>query len=462
MSDTNVAAERPHRAEAQTSNPLREVIDRMDRVRSHVAQVDSHLSNTVAALAERADRPGMTENPSYRTRVAYALQDLEKLVGPVMNMPDQLRQEMGRLATTVPGLQNERLQELMQRTPAIQDPGLVRDIRIVASDTASRPAQDTAAIRDRVEVLENRTRLASGSAEGPSAGKATAREAGAASPPSQEPRQAATAGGADPTRSTEPSRAEESRQKMEAGHPGWKQDVPEAQRASTAPPMPNGVQVRAPGLVGSIMATLARQEPSRPSPLDSTPSPLADRVSRFEQRMQEGREENSFRGAEQSGRAAVEALQAFANGPGAGVINRIREAAKTDPGGMAGVMSEMRAGGVYADLRQQFDGAMQKEKAFAAAYDRAATATGQYAKDRAAVDAIIGQRPDAEALTGRFQKLDAQVGEAAVNTPGRKEGKNALEELAEKAAEIISRAVDKVKAAFSSTVRASSSPSPSP
>ncbi|USQ74678.1 hypothetical protein NF552_25795 (plasmid) [Roseomonas mucosa] len=40
--------------------------------------------------------------------------------------------------------------------------------------------------------------------------------------------------------------------------------------------------------------------------------------------------------------------------------------------------------------------------------------------------------------------------------------KNALEELAEKAAEIISRAVDKVKSAFSSTVRASSSPSPSP
>lgn len=178
--------------------------------------------------------------------------------------------------------------------------------------------------------------------------------------------------------------------------------------------------------------------------------------------MQEGREENSFRGAEQSGRAAIEALQAFANGPGAGVMNRIREAAKADPGGMAGVMSEMRAGGIYADLRQQFDGAMQKEKGFAAAYDRAAAATGQYAKDRAVVDSIIGQRPDAEALTGRFQKLDAQIGEAAASTPGRKEGKNSLEELAEKAAEIISRAVDKVKSAFSSTVRASSSPSPSP
>ena len=140
MSDTAVTAERQQRAEPQTRDPLRDVIERMDRVRAHVEQIEPHLSNTVAALAQRADRPGMVDNPSYRTRVAYALQDLEKTAGPVTKMPDQLRQELSRLATTMPGLQNDRLQELMRHTPAFQDLGLVRDIRIVASDTASRAA----------------------------------------------------------------------------------------------------------------------------------------------------------------------------------------------------------------------------------------------------------------------------------------------------------------------------------
>jgi len=189
---------------------------------------------------------------------------------------------------------------------------------------------------------------------------------------------------------------------------------------------------------------------------------MAERVTRFEQNLREGKDERAFVGAEQSGRAAVEAMQAFANGPGASVMSRIRDAAKSDPSGMAGVMSEMRAGGVYADLRAQFDGAMVKEREFAAAYDKASAAAGQYGKDRSVVDAIMAQRPDVDALTSRFQKLDAQIGEAAGSTPGRKEGKSALEELAEKAAEVIAKAVDKVRAAFSNSPRANNSPSPSP
>ena len=122
----------------------------------------------------------------------------------------------------------------------------------------------------------------------------------------------------------------------------------------------------------------------------------------------------------------------------------------------------MRAGGVYADLRTQFDGAMVKEKGFAAAYDKASAAAGQYGKDRSAVDAIMAQRPDVDALTSRFQRLDAQIGEAAGSTPGRKEGKSALEELAEKAADAVKASGLYWLAAFSNSPRASNSPSPSP
>jgi hypothetical protein len=454
MSDTSIAAGRPRsQVEGQEPNPLRDVLERMDRAREHITKADPQLSDTIKALAERADRPGIMDNPSYRGRVAYALLDLEKLAGPVSNMPERLREEMTRLATSVAGLQNERLQELMRRTAEISDSGLVRDIRVVATDAAQRSVQDTAAIRDRVEVLENRARLSSGRAESSASG-ASPSERVPEFPASQTRGMPASA-----TKSTPSTIAEMPNEQLPPQRPG----------NGTGPSQERGlartaVQVRAPSLIGSIISAMrqADHQGSVHAALDPTPTPMRDRVSRFEQKLQEGRDENTLRGAEQSGRAAIEALQAFANGPGASIMNRIRDAAKADPGGMAGVMSEMRTGGVYADLRAQFDGAMQSEKGFAAAYDRAAAAAGQYARDRMAVDAVVAQRPTVEGLTGRFQKLDAQIGEAAGSTPSRSGGKSALEDLAEKAAELVSRAVDKVKSAISASPKASSSPSPNP
>ena len=446
MSDTTVAADPARRpAPDPERNPLRDVVERMDRAREHIGKADPQLSDTIKLLAERADRPGIMENPVYRGRVAYALLDLEKLAGPVSNMPEPLRQEMTQLGTSVRGLQNERLQDLMRKTAEIPDGGLVRDIRIVATDTTGRSSQDTSAIRERVEVLENRARL-SGGAVASAVKEASPGQPVVVEPVTSSAQKSVKAGGASPADAVV--------------------QMPDRQAAEQAsnPAQPTQLtgQVRVPGLAASILSALHKPEQQRSSSLDPTPTPMAERVTRFEQNLREGKEERAFLGAEQSGRAAVEAMQAFANGPGASVMSRIRDAAKSDPSGMAGVMSEMRAGGVYADLRAQFDGAMVKDKGFAAAYDKASAAAGQYGKDRSAVDAITAQRPDVDALTSRFQRLDAQIGEAAGSTPGRKEGKSALEELAEKAAEVIAKAVDKVRAAFSNSPRANNSPSPSP
>lgn len=446
MSDTSVAADPARRPPAeQDRNPLRDVVDRMDRAREHIGKVDPQLSDTIKVLAERADRPGIMENPVYRGRVAYALLDLEKLAGPVSNMPEPLRQEMTQLGTSVRGLQNERLQDLMRKTAEIPDSGLVRDIRIVATDTAGRSSQDTSAIRERVEVLENKARLNTAS-PAPSV-----KETSPVQPVTIEP--------ADPSTQKRVQSNDSTLRPLISEKPN---EQPAVLGANTTQLTQPAGQVRVPGLAASILSALHRPEQQRSASLDPTPTPMAERVTRFEQNLKEGKEERAFRGAEQSGRAAVDAMQAFASGPGANVMSRIRDAAKSDPSGMAGVMSEMRPGGIYAELRTQFDGAMVKEKGFAAAYDKASAAAGQYGKDRSAVDAIMAQRPDVDALTSRFQKLDAQIGEAAGSTPGRKEGKSALEELAEKAAEVIAKAVDKVRAAFSNSPRSSNSPSPSP
>jgi hypothetical protein len=124
----------------------------------------------------------------------------------------------------------------------------------------------------------------------------------------------------------------------------------------------------------------------------------------------------------------------------------------------------MREGGRYADLRRQFNSALVAEKGFGAAYDRAASALAQYGDNRGVVDQILSRRADAAALAGRFDKMDAEIGQAASVIPGRKGGKSALDELADKAAEIVKRAVETVRAAFTSSpsADATSRPSPSP
>lgn len=454
MSETQSFPDRPKAPQEQAAiDPLRDVIERMNRARDHIAKADPHLSDTIRLLSERADRPGLIAQENYRTRVAYALMDLEKLAGPVSNMPGTLRQEMDRLSTNVSGLQNERLGELMRMTPEIKDNGLVRDIRVTATETAQRDVQNGSVVRDRTEALEGRVRLtqtgevlvqASRQAEVGNDRSVTGTPPAVSAGPKQEPPLGL------PTITDRPAQA----------RPVASPDEKEGETRQ-------GLNFRVPatgGVVSAIVSAIQNhsQRNAAARSLDPTPTPLSDRVNAYEQRLREGREENSFRSAEQSGRLAAEALQSFANGPGAGIMNRIRDAAKTDPSGLAGVISEMRAGGVYADLRTQFDGAMQREKGFAAAYDRATTATGQYAKDRVAVDAIATQRPDVETVTSRFQKLDGQVGAGASETPGRKEGTSALEDLAAKAAELFSRAVDRIRAALSPTARASSSASPTP
>jgi hypothetical protein len=44
--------------------------------------------------------------------------------------------------------------------------------------------------------------------------------------------------------------------------------------------------------------------------------------------------------------------------------------------------------------------------------------------------------------------MNAQIGEAAGGTPSRRDGKSMMDDLAQKAAELLHRAVDAVKSAF--------------
>ena len=170
--------------------------------------------------------------------------------------------------------------------------------------------------------------------------------------------------------------------------------------------------------------------------------------------------------AERSQAAAVEAVQSFASGPGSAILAKIQEAAKSEPGGMQAVLSEMREGGRYSGLRSQFNADMVMEKGMAAAYDKMAVSLQQYGADRNVVSAIGAQRGTMSALDARFDGLDAEIGKATSMLPSKAEGKSVMDDLGDKLREVVERAVNAIKAAVSSVMdrdaRAGSGLSPSP
>ena len=433
----------------KAKEPLRDLIDRLGRTHDMIARVDPALAATIRGITEKVDAPGRMDDPMYRTRVAYALQDAEKLVGPVANLPQGLRKEMTQLAATSPGLQNERMQELMRSTAILDDRGLVRVLRRDAAEIARASDQTSPEVQSKVEVLENRVRLnalpdrASQTAAKPSdVTNMTSAAVGTAYQNVQAEAAAKVVGSA----SELPSRQVLS-------------TVPQQQPASDQIQQSRGI-----GTTFAIMSALRKPEPASPAPWDQQLTPLKNRVARYNETAQANEEEASLRAAEQSGQAAVQALRAFANGPGASIMGKIQAAAKTDPDGAAGVAAGMREGGPYADLRHTFNAGLLREKGLASALDHASAAVSRYGADRTVVDSIAASRADATAITARFAKLDAEVGKAASETPSRKDGKSQMEELGEKAAELASKAIEAVRAAFKHTPgpeqRPAASPSP--
>ena len=213
-----------------------------------------------------------------------------------------------------------------------------------------------------------------------------------------------------------------------------------------------------------MFRSLRGEGPFNTPPWEAGVQPFAERLSAFEARMRGGKEDIAMRGAERSGRAAMEAMEGFRSGEGAVIMNRIREAARSDPNGMAGVLSEMKQGGKFADLRQQFNNTLADEKNVTAAYDKAAAALARYGQDRQAVEPIIARRPDAANLSAKFEAMDQEIGQAAGELPSRRDGKAMIEDLSKQMTEMLRKAVDNVKNLFKrdpSPGASASGPSPS-
>jgi hypothetical protein len=172
---------------------------------------------------------------------------------------------------------------------------------------------------------------------------------------------------------------------------------------------------------------------------------LRDKLAAFTaERMQPRREAEHMRGAARSGAAVLASLEALERQETAGVLERIRDAARAN-GGIERVLSEMRPGGDFEDLRKEFNTALSHDEGFAAAYHKAATALGAYAETRAAMTAS----PRADANLARLETLDREIGAAVKHVPGVEDGKSALDEALEGGREAVEKTFSAIRQAFS-------------
>jgi len=421
---------------------LRQLILQLSIIRADCS-LPEKLDKSINDLTRDAITPGKLDDPTVRAKLAYAVQDVERS-GASLVMSQSLRDQMRETATSLPTLRNEGMQALLKDTPNLANQGLVSRIRTEAADISKLSDQQNTDANSKVSVLENAARLAQ---RIPEAQQAQAASATPNSAERQVEKPVPQAGTQANTQAAPPSR----------------QDATQVY----SDPEITGVKLRLPGAAAEILSNLG-PERTKPETADAQRVSLFDRLSNYQANVLGPRnEEKAIQSTFEAGAAANAALQDFSNGPGRAIMAKIEQAAKNDPDGMAGVLSEMRAGGRFADLRNQFDQALLTEKNLAASYDKATSALANYADKRAAIEPVIAKQPDAGALAAKLQQVDASIGEKAEVLPGRKEGENALEELAKKAGEAISKAVEKIQGAiqrFSGNAEhsASASPSPSP
>ena len=158
------------------------------------------------------------------------------------------------------------------------------------------------------------------------------------------------------------------------------------------------------------------------------------------------------------GAAVLASLEALERQETTGILLKIRDAANAN-GGIEQVLSEMRPGGAFEDLRKEFNVALSHDEGFAAAYEKATGALSSYAETRAGM--ISAPRSRADINLARLETLDQEIGAAAKTLPGLKDGKNALDEALEGGKEAVEKAFTAIRQAFTrdADVRG---PSPSP
>jgi hypothetical protein len=149
MADTELTADR---SRAASRDPLADLVSRLADLRPQIQDDNPRLATTIERLSDHASHTDYVSRLHYPAHAAQALQDTERLVGRI-DVEPSLREELSPLATSAPGLKNERLQKLLEITPALADQDLVNKIRETAAAVAKLPDQNSRAVDHNINAL---------------------------------------------------------------------------------------------------------------------------------------------------------------------------------------------------------------------------------------------------------------------------------------------------------------------
>jgi hypothetical protein len=175
-------------------------------------------------------------------------------------------------------------------------------------------------------------------------------------------------------------------------------------------------------------------------------------------RLQPRRDAEEIRSVSQTAANVLASLEAVERQETTGILTKIQDAAKAN-GGIQKVLSEMRPGGAFEDLRKEFNVVLSHDEGFAAAYEKATKSIASYAEDRAGMSAPLSLRGDPN--LARLETLDAEIAEAAKKLPGVADARSAFDELAESGKEAIQKFTSSVQEIFNRDANVRG-PSPSP
>ena len=500
---------------------LADVFQSLERVRPQLEKEAPQLAGQITLLAQKHQDPDLAANERFRTNVAYMLQDAERLVGPVLPQESGLREEMTQRAMTVPGLTSETLKGFMGQTPDLMDQRLVDTVRSVSEQVASMGAdqQGNPEIDEVLHSLTDRVANAArfsthdpdvqavtqdeqadvrpvepasefdGSPEPPpfddipdapapeDSQDPRVQEGEAPTHPSEEkadPRMHASPGGGDPgadhPQAQRPGRppgteakekaAPETPDNGKAGSKAKAKPGPEKEEAKTPEDEAKEqvvYQVRGPGLFTRLAQAI------RPEAVQQTVTPGSNWMAKAQtMNAAHGQQAdaNHLDQTEALGLKAQSALEAVQNTPASSVMREIAEAARSEPNGMDGVLSEMRPGGRHEGLQSRFQAERSTNQAFAAQLKEAGEAVAAYGAHREKAADIGVQRGTEAQVEQRFNGLDSKIGELAKGVPGKEAGTSMVEDLSEKARELVKKAVEAVASVFRPSPSASASASP--
>ena len=216
-------------------------------------------------------------------------------------------------------------------------------------------------------------------------------------------------------------------------------------------------QVRGPGLFTRLAQAI------RPEAVQQTVTPGSNWMAKAQtMNAAHGQQAdaNHLDQTEALGLKAQSALEAVQNTPASSVMREIAEAAKSEPKGLDGVLSEMRPGGRHEGLQSRFQAERSTNQAFAAQLKEAGEAVAAYGAHREKAADIGVERGTEAQVEQRFNGLDSKIGELAKGVPGKEAGTSMVEDLSEKARELVKKAVEAVASVFRPSPSASASASP--